>query len=440
MTILSDVTAASQERRSERDQEAHEGFRNNFDRDRARIVHSFAFRRLQAKTQVLGIGEGDFHRTRLTHSMEVANIGRGIVHKILDDPKARDTAKLDVDLIEAIAFAHDLGHPPFGHSGEIALNYAMRESGGFEGNGQTLRILSTLEPRTHAYGLDLTRRTLLGVLKYPAKYGSVRRLELPRIPESGAKLIASEWKPPKCYLDTEKEVVEWLLEPADGSERERFFDSSEPGKEQHGKSSRKSLDCSIMDLADEIAYGTHDLEDCIELRIVKEDQFASELKDKLDTAWAKEHELTSIAERLFSMENSSLRKEAVSSLVRALVASTTLVKDDAGGCPLLFDKVSLHEEARVLLDGLIDLIKKYVLSARQVQTLEYRGRQMLVAIFGAIQCEPEKLLPDTHVKRLESDPSERVICDYIAGMTDGFAMRMYERLFLPRAGSLFERI
>ena len=150
--------------------------RDPYYRDYARLVHSAAFRRLQAKTQVLGLGESDFYRTRLTHSLEVAQIGAGLVVHLRAQlqlptmpPQPRFESWLNLlpseKLIEAICLAHDLGHPPFGHGGERALNYAMRGAGGFEGNGQTLRILARLEKNSEDHGLNPTRRLLLGVLK-----------------------------------------------------------------------------------------------------------------------------------------------------------------------------------------------------------------------------------------------------------------------------------
>ncbi|HDL8364409.1 TPA: dNTP triphosphohydrolase, partial [Yersinia enterocolitica] len=137
---------------------------SQFQRDRARIIHSAAFRRLQTKTQVLGLGENDFYRTRLTHSLEVAQIGSAICERLHDKYKDHQNIKKwipSLSLIEAIGLSHDIGHPPFGHGGEVALNYSMITSGGFEGNGQTLRIVSRLAEYSPHHGMDLTRRTLL---------------------------------------------------------------------------------------------------------------------------------------------------------------------------------------------------------------------------------------------------------------------------------------
>lgn len=138
---------------------AHSEYREAYVRDRARVIHSAGFRRLQAKTQVLGIGEGDFHRTRLTHSMEVAQISRGITRHLQAIGRTDGAEWVswlpNPNLIETISLCHDLGHPPFGHGGEVALNFASREAGGFEGNGQTLRLLARLEAHTDGFGLDL---------------------------------------------------------------------------------------------------------------------------------------------------------------------------------------------------------------------------------------------------------------------------------------------
>lgn len=137
--------------------------------DYARVIHSAAFRRLQGKTQILNLGDGDFYRTRLTHSLEVAQIAGGLVQQLRgmagDHPAA--AVLPDRSMIQAIACAHDLGHPPFGHGGEVALNWCMADAGGFEGNGQTLRLLSRPLDAAPEPGVNLTSRSLLGVLKYP---------------------------------------------------------------------------------------------------------------------------------------------------------------------------------------------------------------------------------------------------------------------------------
>ncbi|MFT5097159.1 MAG: dGTPase, partial [Psychrobacter okhotskensis] len=136
--------------------------RSEWGRDLARLIHSSAFRRMQAKTQVLGLGESDFYRTRLTHSMEVAQIGTGILEVLKSKNKYNEILPSST-LMQAICLSHDIGHPPFGHGGEVALNKCMLDYGGFEGNGQTLRILSKLEKYTEAHGINPTRRMMLGV-------------------------------------------------------------------------------------------------------------------------------------------------------------------------------------------------------------------------------------------------------------------------------------
>jgi dGTPase len=153
--------------------------RTPWERDYARVVHSAACRRLQAKTQVLGVGDGDFYRTRLTHSLEVSQIGVSITKRLfrLAQTVKRQRRDTELDraalehlphpmLVRTICMAHDLGHPPFGHGGEVALNRCMLPYGGFEGNGQTLRIIAKLEKYPEAHGMNLTRRAVLGVIKY----------------------------------------------------------------------------------------------------------------------------------------------------------------------------------------------------------------------------------------------------------------------------------
>lgn len=420
-----------------------------YERDRARLIHTSAFRRLQGKTQVLGLSEGDFHRTRLTHTMEVAQIARGIVLQlstIPGDPKKIKDILPPLELMESIAFAHDLGHPPFGHSGEVALNYMMRDKGGFEGNGQSLRILTRLAPSYPGFGLDLTRRTLLGILKYPRPYSEVRRLELPPAPASFAQVTYEEWKPPKCYLGTEADVVEWVLRPLSEKDKAGFLGlAATRSPLKHGKTANRSLDCAIMELGDDIAYGVHDFEDGVALGFIHRDQWADALAS-LDRAWAKEVGLDDeehLTTELFApSRQGGNRKRAIGAIVHAMIVSVDVEELDQFDCPLLRVRPILAPPARRFLQALETIVHEHVIRMQTVQTLEYRGRVMVMQLFQALSSNPDRLLSATDKRRL-SDPgadADRVVCDYIAGMTDVYATRMYERLFVPRQGTVFEHL
>ena len=252
--------------------------RSDWDIDYGRIIHSASFRRLQGKTQILNLGDSDFYRTRLTHSLEVAQVAASLTRQIAHDNRDHPALSFlpDLALVQAIGSTHDLGHPPFGHGGEVALNYCMRDSGGFEGNGQTLRILSRLEKFSAGFGSDTTRRTLLGTLKYPVAFSAVNGTIEPALlaAPTTLRLIDREAsKPPKCYLDTESEVVEWMLKDLRDADRTAFT-SFTPGKGgKTGKPKHKSLDCSIMDVADDLSFGVHDFEDAVALRLVSKSEF-----------------------------------------------------------------------------------------------------------------------------------------------------------------------
>lgn len=198
--------------------------RTQYERDRGRVVHSAAFRRLQGKTQVMGVGEGDFHRTRLTHSIECAQIGAGLMDQLERTAAVpRDLASWFPSraLIEAACFAHDWGHPPFGHGGEAALHKEMRTCGGFEGNGHTLRVLTRLEKyRQQGWGINPTRRLILAVLKYPVAYSAF---------DPGKLLV----KPPKCYFDEERDVVDWATSGFSVDERATLMALDDKGKAKY---------------------------------------------------------------------------------------------------------------------------------------------------------------------------------------------------------------
>jgi len=413
--------------------------RGAYERDRARLIHSAAFRRLQAKSQVLGAGEGDFHRTRLTHSMEAAQIAGGVRKTLLRRQPDRAAVLPDRDLAESLGLAHDLGHPPFGHEGERALNHCLvRATGGrigFEANGQTLRLLATLESHTPGYGLNLTRRTLLGVLKYPVPFSAVAPHDWP--PFEPRPLSLRPWSPPKCYHDEETPIVDWLAQPLDAASRAylRAFEPP-PGPAERGRALAKTVDASLLDVADDIAYGTHDLEDGVALRLIGPAEIAAAWP-LARSVWARRYRLDRALDDLFVPER---RKSAVGSLVHALVCASRLVLREASVHPLVGTRVELVPEAEAFLDVLKDVVTASVIQLPRVRAMRFRAQQMLIALFDALASDPEHLLPREFAVRLGvGEEMARVVADYVSGMTDAFATRMYARLYLPEGGTLFER-
>jgi dGTPase len=408
---------------------------------------------LQAKTQVLGVGEGDFHRTRLTHSLEAAQIGQGIVrsldHPDIGSPEGRQLLPPPL-LVEAMSLAHDLGHPPFGHGGEVALNWCMRSHGGFEGNGQTLRLLALLEAYESNHGLDLCRRTLLGVLKYPVPYKEVSAHivgtnELPY-------RRAANWKPPKCFHNEEREIVSWILDPFELADRDLFQKASTPhmgqlredGRPLHGKPLHKAFDTSIMELADDIAYGVHDLEDAIALHLIGREKFMEVYKAHEKAISGLRGNLPEAEiEKLFT--GSSARKKAIGGLVNIFIVNIRLEKRGVFQHLLLDYQATLPSEARGFLDALMTLVAKQVVKQPSVQMPESRGQRIVQRIFEAIADDPERFLKDSFLsswneKKGDTTAQMRVVCDYIAGMTDEYATKVYELLFVPRTGNSFERL
>lgn len=411
--------------------------RSPYQRDRARILHSAAFRRLQAKTQVHGKSFDDFHRTRLTHSLEAAQLGTGIVAQLKKkQPEFRDLLPSD-SLIDSLCLAHDIGHPPYGHGGEVALNYMMRKHGGFEGNAQTFRIVTKLEPYTEHFGMNLTRRTLLGLIKYPAMISQTRAVTLPDSVSHQRKLRARDWMPAKGLYDCDRSVFDWLLEPLSEKDKQLFStmrDEKLPDTE-HKKTRYKSIDCSIMELADDIAYGVHDLEDALVLGMVNRHQWiegaASQLSECGDP-WFEQH-IDSITDMLFSGTHYQ-RKDAIGGMVNALLTSISIKPVDACfACELLSFNAYLEPKMAKALDILKHFVSDYVIQVPHVQVVEYKGQQIIMDIFEALSADPERLLP-TQVRlqwAAKHDPSEgyRVIADYISSMTDGHAQRLHQQLF-----------
>lgn len=420
--------------------------RNPYERDRTRVIHCPAFRRLQRKTQILGTDNGDFHRTRLTHSLEVASIGSSVVHNIALQHQESMLSALfpHDDLIQAICLLHDIGHPPFGHGGEVALNYMMREHGGFEGNAQTLRLLTKIENSYGNFGLDLTRRTLLGILKYPVPRSKVAATSLATVRETYSKTLRiNDWLPPKAYFDSEQPEVDWLLMPFEEQDRILLQSLTKaPQERSHGKSAFHSFDCSIMDVADDIAYGVHDLEDAIHLQLINRSQLDTDSFRTLLKATPLADEKFSLVDNLFSNHMAN-RKQAIGEMVNYLITSAQIeISNPAFENHLLKYNVVLKAEASALLNYLIQAIFHYVIDSQDARTFEYGGQMVVLRLFEAISSNPSSLL-DNKYRELYREAGDdeaagyRVICDYIANMTDEFAYHMHEKLFGLNTGERF---
>ena len=429
--------------------------RSEGDVDYGRVVHSASFRRLQGKTQILNLGESDFYRTRLTHSLEVAQIAGGLakqlVHNLPGHPALEHLP--EHALLQAIACTHDLGHPPFGHGGEIALNYCMRDHGGFEGNGQTLRILSRLEKFSEAAGSNLTRETLLGVLKYPASFSEVANPDLrPGMlaDTSGTPLLdrkASE--PPKCFLDCEQDVVDWILSPLSKGDQEAFrrFDDRAG---RHAKARHKSLACSIMDLADDISFGIHDLEDALELKLIDQKQFQTHvpatacqgLLDYLNSQYRGQYGndvYGGLLDRLFNDGND--RKHQINRILNFVIPSIQIRDEAEFEEPRLRYRAEVPKHVADFLAAVTRLVYEEVICSPSVQHLEFKGQMMVIAVFEVMKSEPKRFLPcDAYAKFACAPDPMRIICDYVSGMTDAHLLRTYERLFAPRMGSVFDKL
>ncbi|MGE0681785.1 MAG: deoxyguanosinetriphosphate triphosphohydrolase family protein [Candidatus Binatia bacterium] len=391
-------------------------YRSDFERDRARIIHAAAFRRLQGKTQVFGVYEGDFFRTRLTHSLEVSQIAKGIALAL----------GADTDLVEAVCLAHDLGHPPFGHTGEQVLHELMHNHGGFEGNAQTFRILTRLERKHSDYeGLNLTYQTLDGVLKYKACIDA-------------AAIAASSDGPVKGFYAEDRELVETVIK-ATGNGYERSFE------------------CQIMDVADDIAYSVHDLEDSMKAGLISLADFrrpphprviraVNEKLTPLDVRVSGEHvhaELQAIADRLEMLEKTAgraARKMLTRDLIHEFASAVGIQSPD---------RIDAEPRARIRIEVLKAFESYKVIHNPRVTTLGHKGKEVLRRLFAVLDQGREStgLFPEDHGEDYEQallEGSEtarkRVICDFLAGMTDSYAMRFFSRLFVPGEGSFYEML
>jgi deoxyguanosinetriphosphate triphosphohydrolase, putative len=386
--------------------------RDDFERDYGRVVHSAAFRRLQSKTQVIGIGQGDFHRTRLTHSIEVSQIARGIVLSLNEKSEILNQidSKIDSSLIEAAALAHDFGHPPFGHQGERALNEKMTEFGGFEGNAQTFRILTRLE---RGRGLNLTRATMLAILKYPIVYNDAVDIK---------SYSEGDYKPPKASIYKEDyDLFQWLIEPFTDDEKQFYMKTEKKIEGKHLKTKHKTLECSIIELADDIAYSTHDLEDALKLKLIEID----DVNDILEKAYFNNKNQIIKKFNNAKRENfSDWVKDATADLISIFISNVKIEERVDFESPRIRYGAYLPGELVDLIEKLKNLIKKKVIGLHRVQTIEWKGGQIIRQMFDAFYSNIN-LLPEAERSSITEENKARVVCDYIAGMTDSYALRMY---------------
>ncbi len=389
-------------------------YRSPFQIDRDRIIHSSEFRRLQGKTQVFLPGEYDFYRTRLTHSIEVAQIGRSICNYLcaIETNILNEDYYIDSDLVEAICLAHDLGHPPFGHAGERTLNRLMKKYGGFEGNGQTLRLITEKFYRREDQhrGLNPSRAFLDGILKYKATF--------------------SDFKNPDNHFvyDEDKKYLDFVF----GKKKYRgILKSAEKLNEF------KSIECQIMDWADDTAYAINDLVDSISGGFITIAKLSR---------WQTEKELTefqnSIVEEIIGWIKKGNFKANFGAQIGSFIRSTSLKKKktfmDGLTNRYKYDLViptEILERAKIYKKISVDLVFR----SSALHQIEFKGNSMIESVFNLFEKNyvttlgNTKLLPDFNDKVIRGEKNRkqraRMICDYIAGSTDSYATRMYRRLF-----------
>jgi dGTPase len=422
-------SSADMERRKSSAWRSAADARDPFEKDFGRIIHSAAFRRLQSKTQVIGGYAGDLHRTRLTHSMEVAQIARGIaIHLNTNHPFFNEGALLDGSLVEAAALAHDLGHPPFGHRGEVALNECMRDYGGFEGNAHTFRILTRLEGEQGEYGLNLTRGLLLYIMKYPILLDDA-------VNEERYKREKKAIPPKASVFQCDQEAFSWVL--ASFTEEEKAYltkYTAKPGC--HKQTLHKTLECSIIELADDIAYGTHDVEDALNLRLIR----LNHLKE-LIYPFKKRLEYPELVEAWRELDgldpdHDPLKyrlKKVFAAVISTFITHVQAEKTfDSFHSPRLLYRVDLPKDLRELLNSLKRWVSDEVIESQRVQTIAWRGAHVIKKLFDAFMNDDRLLTEhDRQIwKRVDTEEGRaRIVCDYIAGMTDSFAMKMFARLY-----------
>ena len=366
---LAPYAVKSSESKGRRHEEPGDPFRPAFQRDRDRVIHTAAFRRLEYKTQVFVNHEGDHYRTRLTHTIEVSQIARSISRAL----------RLNEDLTEAIVLAHDLGHTPFGHAGERMMDELMEGEGGFEHNLQSLRVVDVLEKRYPAFdGLNLTFEVREGICKHSSQYDAP-----PRVPEFG-----------------------------------------DPGY--------PSLEAQVADIADEIAYSNHDVDDGIRSRMLS--------LSSLDSVTLWREAVAHVRGSYNAIDEDTLRYMSISFIISTLTQNlirTTFLNLNSSGVRNC-DEARKCRERNVTLDPAMQAknaeLKTYLLKEMyghyRVIRMEQKARRILSDLFRSYTTQPGQLPP--HIQqRMRRESVNRVVCDYLAGMTDRYAMEEYRKLFDP---------
>jgi dGTPase len=426
--------------------------RHPAERDRDRILHSAAFRRLQGKTQVFGIGQADFYRTRLTHSVEAAQIARAIAHNLLFEQQQLHHC-LVPELAEAAALAHDLGHPPFGHAGEQTLDACMREVSHkirltgksvlrFEGNAQTFHILVAAEPKSPSYqGLNLTRATLAGVLKYPYE---------------------QDIKNAKFIFNSDMPTARWALQQ--GGAILKASARRENARPQ------TSFACQILDWADDCAYSVHDVEDALQAQFLHpgdlEDarlarRIFSHYEETRKEESAPKLTFPELRERLLELgrrirppeggDERAHRKLAMRNILNDLITSVSVVSCEESPRADFSWCLVVPDEARILAVLCKSVIWETVITDPRVAAMSTKGREILRDLFQLLLEEvigkkSVALFPRYYRPIIENClgggqvESARAVCNFLALLTDMDALRFHALLRGSKASSIFDFI
>ncbi|MFA5093546.1 MAG: deoxyguanosinetriphosphate triphosphohydrolase [Candidatus Omnitrophota bacterium] len=349
--------------------EAEHPYRSCYQRDRDRIIHSAAFRRLEYKTQVFVNHEGDYYRTRLTHSIEVAQIARTIASVL----------GLNMDLTEAIALAHDLGHTPFGHSGEEALNELMAKNGGFNHNLHGLRVVDYLEERYPEFpGLNLSWEVREGIIKHSSVFDIAVKIK-------------------------------------------EFFPKRMP-----------SLETQVVDIADEIAYDNHDLDDGLTSGLIKEADLEDleiwqKINRQIDSKYAKinsNQRKYLIIRGLIDLQVTDLIRHTQSEIVRLKIKQYT--DPYKVGCRV----VDFSKQVKELRKPLRKFLMAKLYHHYRVMRMSIKAKRFIRELFDEYVLRPQQM-PTEIQQRIPKEGTKKVVCDYIAGMTDRYALDEYKKLFNP---------